>query len=186
MKCKICGVELKKEGEICNNCMNKIMMEQEIVHDNQEIYEFKPTFAIGYEILSHIDSVAIAIFLFAILISLGKEYLQITFIAIIFFLIWGILYLIYKKYFIKHINCIFYKTKFVYHYRKIRKKSITIHYRDIKEINYEKTKMGNIFNLGNIIIKTNSKNLLKRNIIIESVRNVEEVLMNVQKIFKIR
>ena len=33
MKCKICGVELKKDGELCKNCMNKLMKEQEIRND---------------------------------------------------------------------------------------------------------------------------------------------------------
>ncbi len=184
MRCKICGVELKKEGEICNNCMNKIMLEQEAVHDNEEVYKFKKSFAIGYEILSHIDSISIAIFLIVILISLGKKYLEIVLLAVALFLIWGVLYLIYSKYKNKSVECILYKTKLVYNYRRIRKKSIIVNYRDIKEINCQIPKIGTFFNLGTIIIKTNSKNLLKRNIIIESVKNVEEVFSNIQEILK--
>ncbi len=44
MKCKICGVELKKDGELCKNCMNKLMKEQEIRNDKSPVYTFKSKF----------------------------------------------------------------------------------------------------------------------------------------------
>ncbi len=184
MKCKICGTELKRPGEICNNCMNKILLEQEAINDTGEIYTAKRKFAVGYEILSHLDSIGVAIFLIAILISLGKEYLKLGLIAIPFFLVWGILYLLYKRYKIKFSEISFYKTKLVYTYRKIRKKQLTISYRDIKEINYEIPRIAKAFNLGNLIIKNNSKNLLKRILIIENVENIEEVFEEIQKNLK--
>ena len=182
MKCKICGTELKRPGEICNNCMNKILIEQETINDTGIVCTVKRKFAIGYEILSHIDSVGVAIFLIAILISLGNEYLKIALISIPFFLLWGILYIFYRKYKIKYSECSFYKTKLIYTYRKIRKKQIVISYRDIKEINYEIPRIASFFNMGNLIIRTNSRNLLKKVFIIENIENIKEVFEKIQKI----
>ena len=40
MNCKICGAELKKPGEMCNNCMNKLLEEQERRNDKRPVYTF--------------------------------------------------------------------------------------------------------------------------------------------------
>ncbi|MBR3152863.1 MAG: PH domain-containing protein [Clostridia bacterium] len=184
MNCKICGAELKKPGDLCNNCMNKLRLEKESNDDKTEVLNVKKKFAIGYEILSHLDSVGIAIFLIAILISIGGDYSRIGFVAIPLFLFWGIAYLLYEKFRIDSSNVTFYKTKLIYKYRKIRKKTITINYRDIKDISYEETTIGKIFKMGNIVIKTSTGNLLKRNIIIDSVANIAETSVKIQKIMK--
>ena len=54
MNFKICGVELKKDGELCNNCMNKLLKEQELRNDKSAVYTFKRSFVLGYEIFSHL------------------------------------------------------------------------------------------------------------------------------------
>lgn len=184
MNCKICGAELKRPGEVCNNCMNKLMLEQEEREDNKSIVEVKTKFAIGYEILTHIDSIAIAIFFLIILFSIGGEYVKYSLLAIPIFLIWGVLYLINRKIELMNTKCVFYNTKIVYTYRKIRKKERIIRYQELNEINFDVSYFGKIFNIGTIVIKTNSSNLLKRNIILECVENTPATVEQIQNIIK--
>ena len=63
MNCKICGAELKKPGEMCNNCMNKLLEEQERRNDKRPVYTFKRQFVWGYELLRHIEQIGIVIFM---------------------------------------------------------------------------------------------------------------------------
>ncbi|MBR3133456.1 MAG: PH domain-containing protein [Clostridia bacterium] len=184
MNCKICGAELKKTGDLCNNCINKLRLEKASKEDTTEVLKVKRKFAIGYEILSHIETIGIVIFMIAILISIGGDYTRIGFTAIPFFLFCGIIFLLYEKYRISSSELSFYSTKLIYKYKKIRKKTMTINYRDIKDISYEETPISKVFKFGNIIIKTNKGNILKRNIIIDSVANIEETMLKIQKIMK--
>ena len=41
MKCKICGAELRKDGDICNKCYEKLVKEEEIENDKKALYELK-------------------------------------------------------------------------------------------------------------------------------------------------
>ena len=41
MKCKICAAELKKEGDICNKCYEKLLKEEELETDTKVLYELK-------------------------------------------------------------------------------------------------------------------------------------------------
>ena len=182
MNCKICGAELKNKGEVCKNCMNKMMNEKRMKDDNKEIYVLKSKFKIGYELLMKIESIGIALFVIIILLSLGGEYTRYGLVAIPFFLIWGIVYLLFRKIKIESRKCVFYKTKFIYTYRKIRKKQVVISYDNVKEISYQDPTIGKMFNMGNIIITINSKNLLKRNIFIDAVEDVEKAFLELKKI----
>ena len=51
MKCRVCGAELKKDGELCNNCLNRLQQEEAIRGDKTPVYGFKSTFILGYELL---------------------------------------------------------------------------------------------------------------------------------------
>lgn len=41
MKCKICGAELRKDGDICNKCYEKLVKEEELENDKKALYELK-------------------------------------------------------------------------------------------------------------------------------------------------
>ena len=180
MNCKICGAELKRPGDVCNNCMNKIKLENKVKADKKEVYSIKRKFSIGYEILMKIESIGVAVFVIAILISLGGEYARYGYISIPFFIIWGLIYILYRYFKFKTTSYVFYKTKLVYSYRKIRKKKTIINYEDIKEISYQQPGVGRIFNVGNILITTNSMNLVKRTIFIDAVENVEKTFSDIK------
>ena len=181
-KCKICGAELKKEGELCNNCMNQIMKEEETKNDVNEIYSFKPSFVLGYQLSTHIENLIVAIIVIAALIYLVSEYFWESMVFLVLFLIAeGLLYA-YDKYKIMNTKCSFYSTKLAYDRVSFFKKRRTeIRYEDVKEFSFSQRRFEKIFNIGTIHIHTASKNLLERHIYIESVKNVQDVFNDVKE-----
>ena len=69
MKCRVCGAELKKDGELCNNCLNRLQQEEAIRGDKTPVYGFKSTFILGYELLRHCEQIGIVIFMIALIIN---------------------------------------------------------------------------------------------------------------------
>ena len=51
MKCKVCGAELRNEGDICKNCYAEMLEYEELEKDTKVIYKLKPKFIPIYEIL---------------------------------------------------------------------------------------------------------------------------------------
>ena len=41
MKCQICGAQLTKPGDICNNCMNELLEDKKYKNDDEVVYELK-------------------------------------------------------------------------------------------------------------------------------------------------
>ena len=169
MKCKMCGAELKGKGELCNNCMNQIMKEEEAREDTLKIFEFKRKFVIGYILSQHIESVIIAIIMSAVLIYSSTKFLFESISFLVLVIIVETLIFLYERYKINE-KIVFFK-----------KREIEISYSDIKRISYNKTRFEKIFNLGTIYIKSNTKNILDRNIYIDSVRDVEKVFETIRE-----
>lgn len=184
MNCKICGAELKKDGELCNNCMNKLRKEEEIRGDKTSIYSFKSTYVLGYDILRHCEQIGIVIFMIALILSVSLSYWKYALILACVFAIFGILYLIYDKITINSVSCVIYRTKLIYQYGKIRKKVKVIPFSEIEEIFYNQGNAQKLFNVGTIIIKRKTMNIFEKNIFIESVKNVEEVFGTIKEVFK--
>ncbi len=68
MKCKICGAELKKEGDICTNCYKAYKEEEELKKDVKEILKVKRKYSIAFEIAK--NSWIFVIFILSSLICL--------------------------------------------------------------------------------------------------------------------
>lgn len=181
-KCKICGAELKKEGELCNNCMNEIMKEEETKNDTTEIYSFKPKFVLGYQLSTHIENLIVAFIVIATLIYMVSEYFWESMIFLVLFLIAEGLLFAYDKYKIANTKCIFYTTKLAYERVFLfRKKRTEVRYDEIKEFSFSQRRFEKIFNIGTIHIHTASKNLLERHIFIEAVKDVQNVFNDVKE-----
>lgn len=182
MKCKMCGAELKKQGELCNNCMNQIMKEEEAKEDTLKIFDIKRTFVIGYRLSQHIESIIIAVIMSVVLIYSSTKFLfeSLAFLALV--IIVETLIFLYDRYKINNSKCTFYVTKLIYE-RIIffKKREVEISYSDIKQISYNQTRFEKIFKVGTIYIKSNSKNILERNIYIDSVKNVEKVFETIKE-----
>lgn len=182
MKCKMCGAELKKQGELCNNCMNQVMKEEEKRLDKEKIFEFKRSFVIGYRLSQHIESVIIAVVMAIVLIYSSRRFLfeSLAFLALI--IIIELLVFLHDRYRINNSKCSFYSTKLIYErVLFLKKRKVEISYSDIKQISYNQTRFEKIFNIGTIYIKTNSKNILERNIYIDSIKNVKKVFETIKE-----
>ncbi len=182
MKCKMCGAELKKDGELCNNCMNKILKEEEIKKDKVKVYEFKRTFVLGYQLSQHVESLIIAVVMVAVLLVSSLNFLFESIVFLVIVLIGISLIFVYDKYKIKNSKCTFYQTKFIY--KKIaffRRIEVEIPYDEVKEIAYNQTRYEKLFKLGTIYIKTTSKNLLDKNIYIDCIKDVDVVFKTIKE-----
>lgn len=181
MRCKMCGAELKKEGELCNNCMNKILREEEKKADNVKVYEFKRKFVLGYQLLQHLESLFIAIIVCVVLILTATEFLVESIIFIVLVILAETFVILYDRYKINHSKCTFYMTKFVY--KKIaffKEKNIEISYEEVKELSYNQTRTEKMFGIGTIYIKTSSNNFLEKHIYIDSIKNVDKVFNDIK------
>ena len=77
-----------------------------------------------------------------------------------------------------------YQTKLVYRYGVIKKKVKEIPYDEIDDVYYQLGNLQQVFNIGTIVIKRKTRNLLERNVYIESVKDVETVFGKFEELFK--
>lgn len=77
----------------------------------------------------------------------------------------------------------FYEDKLIYRDTYFRKTEKEINYADFKEIRYNQSFTQSKFNIGDIYIYTNSKNIFNRIIILKLIPNVEENYEKITKIF---
>lgn len=180
MKCQICGAELKRPGEVCNNCMNEILEEKKYEKDDEVLYELRKKFKVLFESSFYLENAIIMVIILigAIQFSMLKLYFVFLALMITIFLISMLL----KKKKIESYVYKFYKTKLVYEYTFLRRESKTIKYKDIKEITYSQTIWERFCKLGQIQINTNSGNIFRNGIDIDCVENVEDACRNIKKI----
>lgn len=183
MKCKICGLDLKKDGELCKNCMNKLMKEQEIRSDKSPVYTFKSKFSLGYELLRNCEQIGVAIFTIILVLSVDLKLWKYTVIGACLFAIYEICYLWYLKGSISRVTCIMYRTKLVISKGLFRKKVKEIPYSEIEEISYKQGNMNKLFKNGTIAIKRDTHNVMERNTYVEAVPNIEEVFEKIKEVY---
>lgn len=184
MNCKICGAELKKPGELCNNCLNKLMEEQERRNDKSPFYTFKREFVLGYELLRHLEQIGIVVFMIVLLLSVDLKYWNYALLIAVIFSVFGIGYLIYLKAKINSGICTLYQTKLVFQYGIFRKKVKEIPYSEIDEIYYRLGNAQQLCKVGTIVVKKKTMNLLDKFVYIESVKNIETVFGKIEEVFK--
>lgn len=183
MKCKICGVELKKDGELCKNCMNKLLKEQEIRNDKTPIYSFKSKFSLGYELLRNSEQIGVAIFTIILVLSVDWSLWKYTVIGACLFIMYEICYFLYLKGSVSRITCTMYRTKLEISKGFFKKKVKEIPYSEIEEISYKQGNMNRLFKNGTIAIKRNTHNIMEKNTYIEAVANIEEVFEKIKEIY---
>ena len=69
-------------------------------------------------------------------------------------------------------------------WKKFKKRSREIPYTEVEEVFYTQGNMEKLFGLGTIVIKRRTRNIIDRNIYIESVPNVKEVFGKIEEVFK--
>lgn len=185
MNCRICGAELKKDGELCTNCMNKLMKEQELRNDKSEVYSFKRSFVLGFEIFSHLEEIGVAVFLVVLLLAndFNQYWMYALGVGVVFAIV-GLGYLLKQKLRMQREVCTLYRTKLVMTKGWFKKKYLEIPFSEIEEIMYTQRKSQELFNIGTIVVKRKTRNILERNLYIESVKNVQEVFGKIKEVFK--
>lgn len=83
-----------------------------------------------------------------------------------------------KKYFYR-----FYKDKLVYKNTYFGNKVKEVNYNEFKEIRYNQTFIQSKFNLGEIYILTNNKNIFKKILTLKSIPNVEKNYEKIVEMF---
>lgn len=184
MNCKICGAELKKPGELCNNCMNKLLEEQERRNDKSPVYTFKRKFVLGYELLKHIEQIGVVIFMIVVILSVDLAYWKYALLIGGAFAILGICCLFYLKFKINSGECTLYRTKLIFSQGILKKRVKEIPFNEIEEVYYQLGNMQQLFKVGTIVIKKKTRNLLDKYLYIESVKNVETVFGKFEELFK--
>ena len=184
MNCRICGAELKREGELCNNCMNKLMEQQRLRNDVEKTYTFKQKFILGYELLRHIEQVGVLIFTIILILSVNIIYWRYAVLIGCIFGIAGILYLLHEERILNSGICTLYSHRLVYTKGTFRKKTKQVSFSEIEDISYQQGSVQKPFNVGNIIIKKKTRNILDKFIIIESVKDIEKVFENIKVVFE--
>jgi hypothetical protein len=179
MKCKICGAELKKDGDICTKCYDKLKKEEELNTDKKELYKLKRSYVPGYEIVRLGDSIILAVIILLALLA-TKQYVVFGILLVIFLVI-AYFTLKARKKKANNTECTFYEKKIVY---SSNAKEKVIEYKNVKDIGFYQSFSQKLFNVGDIRIYPEGGVLITSAINMENVKNVKEEYENMSEIVK--
>lgn len=179
MKCKVCGAELKKDGDICNKCYEKLVKEEEINMDQKVLYTLKMKYIPWFEIFKIGDYLIFGIILLLALIS--TKQMQAFVVALVFIVAFILIMLRIKKLKAQKTTCTFYETKIVY---KSNSREKTILYKDVKDVGYYETFSQKLFKLGDIRIYPENGIFITSGINMENVKNVKEEFEKIREVVK--
>lgn len=177
MNCKICGAKLSKPGELCNNCMNKLMQEQELKNDKSVIATIKGTYVAKYEIVRHAEQIGVSLFLVILLLTL-KQW-KIAIFGGLFLLLVGFISLCWIRAKIKSKVCTVYRTKVVITSGILRKKVKEIPFTEIVDMYPHISTFQEMMHVGTFVIRRN--NFTNRFEYIESVKDIEQVYAKIKE-----
>ena len=150
MRCKICGRELKRDGDICRNCYEK-QKKQEILMSNneEEIFRIKRKYSPKFNLLKNGEVIILLIIVILAAFSAYNTILAIliTLLCIVLFGIW----MFYNKIRAMGTMTIFYETKLRHktNYPFSNNEEL-VAYDDIKDMAYFQTRSQKICKIGDI------------------------------------
>ena len=171
MRCKMCGKELKKEGDICKNCYEKYKKEQNLRADNeQEIFRINRKYSPKFNLLKNGELIALVL----IIILAGFSYytklvgVLIMILCLVSFGVW----MFFNKKRALGTKTIFYETKLKYtaKYPLMNQEEI-IAYDEIKDMAYFQTRSQKFFKVGDIRFYLNG---FLNGLTISDIPNVQE------------
>lgn len=113
MRCKMCGAELKKEGDICKNCYDKYIEQETLKLDNeQEIYRVKRKYSPKFNLLKNGELIVFEIII--ILAALSYYMVPIAILVIALCVIVFGAWMFFNKRRAMGTQTIFYETKLKY------------------------------------------------------------------------
>jgi len=185
MRCKICGAELRKEGDICTNCYKLYQEEEDLKNDSNERLILKRKYSIGYNLVKYWWIFAIFVLSSIVCLS-GGEVLPVLGLVLGLVLIIGFLLFLDKRLAVGT-RAKFYDTKVIYTFNFLFFNTVkVVKYSDITDVAiYPSSIWQKKYNLGDICVYAKGSifgaNLLN-GFQIKNVENVEEVLEEIGNI----
>lgn len=184
MKCKICGAELKKEGDICKDCYQKYQEEEDLKNDKNVRLKIKSAYKVEYEIKKYSEFDFFMI-LMMVIFAVSKQFLSAFIIFAAFIVIELVLFFIDKKFAIGT-TVTLYDKKMVY-----RRNAFFIHrvktvkYSDLSDVSYYQTRRQKSLGMGDLCVYAKGKipgKTLLNGFQIKNVANVSDVLNQIGEI----
>ena len=136
--CKICGRQLEKKGDICINCYENLIEEEEKEQDNEVLFSFRAKYSLIYEIMRGPLTYLLILTLIVIAIIAGFQTNLLTgFLTLIVYLGLFILYFLLNKIRIESRKIDLYRTRLIYTRKLHLKNYYEVRYKDIYEITFE-------------------------------------------------
>ena len=193
MFCRKCGTEISSNAKFCNKCGTSVEEVQEpqnqTVQDNNIRFSLKPEFNLLYKLLS---AVGYGILLILILFSDIEFTTETGLVAMVFFFIYIIFYLILGKMQYDKLVYNFYLTKVQYIDGFFNKEEKELKYKFIREVSMKQNILERFCGIGTIKIFTNAsiygsynnyRNTRYRNgLLIHCVPDVEEHYKKIKQI----
>lgn len=171
MKCKMCGAELKRKGDICKNCYDEYVKQEALKSENEQVmFSIKRKYNPKFNVCKSVDLILLEVIIALASFSAYGTGLGIlaTILCIIVFGAW----MFFCKKRAVGTKTVFYETKLKYKakYMFVDKEEI-IPYDDIKDMAYFQTKSQKMFKIGDIRFYT--KGFLS-GLTISDIPNIEE------------
>ena len=192
MFCQKCGTQLPEDAMFCTNCgvnvQENTKVEEKII-DNEVQFNVKPTFKIGYIIISEFAIWVFFIFLLVPMIMLllmmeSIEGLEAIILGILVCILLYCGWLILRKKQYENYSYDFYKTKVIYKDGFINKSEKEVKYKHIREVSKRESFIQRFFGLGTITLHTNAETGYLNGIHIINVENVDEVYKKINEIIE--
>ncbi|MCI8276392.1 MAG: hypothetical protein HFJ46_00365 [Clostridia bacterium] len=177
MKCKRCGAKLNKEGDICKNCYKKILEEEELEKDVNELLKLKRKYIPAYEVYNLAD--VIIVFCLVIISFLAMQAFLNAFLSLFILVVVIAILLLIKKRLAVATRCVFYEKKIKYNFDFlfIHNEKV-IKYDDIKDISYYQTRRQKKYDLADLYVYVKYTGLIGG----MSLKNMPNAIKNLEKI----
>lgn len=136
--CKICSRQLEKEGDICIDCYNSLIEEEENIKDDKIMYSFGAKFSLKYELMKSpfMFFIILTLIIFAIVQGFQTNILT-GILSLLIYLGLFILYFYLMKLRIESRVIDLYEKKLIYTRRLHFKNFYEVKYRNLAEIQFE-------------------------------------------------
>ena len=149
MKCKICGAELKKEGDICKNCYNEYVKEEKIKSDLKSgknvILKLHRKYIPKYQLTRYGDYYVLAVIIIVTLIAQAQYLWLILSIIAMLLLLWAAL--AYNKRIAIDTVCTFFEDRVVW---KKGDNIKSLEYSELDDVTYYQTRKQRRYDLADV------------------------------------
>ncbi len=150
MRCRMCGAELKKEGDICKNCYDKYKKEEKLrLGKEREIFTIKREYSPKFNVLKNGELIVLLIII--MLAALSSYHVPIAILVILLCLIVFGAWMFFNKKRAMGTKTAFYETKLKYEAKYLFvNREVMVAYNDIKDMQYFQSRSQKMCKIGDI------------------------------------